>query len=92
MGIQRENVVLNISHDPATLRNELRLKGAIPIPGDIYGYFAQLTLDFLGTFSVTAVGEFNAFGGMLFITQVIVHFSLEHLLDGLPKHRCHNFR
>lgn len=83
--IQRKYVIFNVIHYSPPFRKTLRRKTSVTIPGHLYFRLAISTFNLLAHFTIPTIFKMAAVGSMLFIAQVLVHFRLKKLLDGLFK-------
>ena len=83
LGIQRQNLVIELGQAGLALAYQLRFKGARAIPRRIDLNLAMITLQRLAAVAVTAIAAATPLGIMLVVTQVLVYLGTQ---GGLYSH------
>ena len=79
-GVHAQNLVLDPADILCALRDQLRLKAAVPIPRGSDGYFSYAGSHSLVRVSVSPIGGALGTPVIGFVTQMTVHLPLEHSL------------
>ena len=89
--IQPQNFLFHPVRIPAVLANDFRLKGSVPVPGDLDIHLSQLGLHRLPGVSVAVVGRCVGHLRSLaaFPSQLLVQLYLHGGLDYVPEHLFH---
>ena len=81
--VERDDLLLNSGDIPLVLRDNLRLKLAVPVPGDVNLEFPVLALELLGGMAVALVCGVHVAFLVPFIAQGCVQFCLHEFLQDI---------